>query len=311
MPPGLTTRPPFEQAPADLRAALEAALGSRIAGTESVHDGSSPGPAAVLTLRDGRQVFAKAVAASMSPQSHLLYSREIETLKVLPPSVPHAPLVAGLDHRDWVVVVTEAADGPALGPRWRSQDVAVVADAVAASTALIDIPTLAPAIDRLSDLDGWQTLADEHPDQLDEWERARIGRLLAISDGWRAWTAGRHLVHLDVRCDHVVPHGDQVWLVDWTSACHGAAWIDTASLAMDVMASGHVGGQQVSASVSHGLLAQLPYEATRFVVAVAGMLRRSSLLPALPAWPARPTLRDRQRQRALMLRPLVERVVSR
>lgn len=308
MPSGFATRPPFEQAPADLRAAIEAAVGSRIAGTESIHGGMSPSPAALLTLRDGRQVFAKAVAASMSSRSHLLYSRELETLTVLPPSVPHAPLVAGVEHGDWVVVVTEAADGPALGPRWRSQDVATVADAVAASAAHLDVPNVAPATDRLPDLDGWRTLADEHPDQLDEWERERISGLVAISDGWRLWTAGRHLVHLDVRCDHAVSNGDEVWLVDWGSAAHGAAWIDAALLAVDVMASGHVGGQQVSVSLSHGLLSRLPYEATRFVVAFAGMLRRGSLLPASPALL---TLRDWQRHRALMLRPLVERLVSR
>lgn len=308
MPSGFTTRPPFEQAPADLRAAIEAAVGSRIAGTESIHGGMSPGPAALLTLRDGRQVFAKAVAASMSSESHLLYLRELETLRVLPPTVPHAPLVAGVEHDGWVVVVTEAADGPALGPPWRSQDVATVADAIATSAALVDLPTLAPAIARMSDLDGWRTLADEHPDRLDDWERARINGLVEISDGWRTWTAGRHLVHLDVRRENAVPHGDAVWLVDWASACHGAGWIDTASLAVDVLASGHAGGHQVSLSVAQGLLAQLPYEATRFVVAVAGMLRCSSLLPA---WPVLPTVRDRQGHRALMLRPLVERLVSR
>ncbi|MFC7593868.1 hypothetical protein ACFQU3_00995 [Terrabacter sp. GCM10028922] len=308
MPSGFTTRPPFEQAPADLRAAIEAAVGSRIAGTESIQDGMSPGPAALLTLRDGRQVFAKAVAASIDSTSHLLYARELATLRVLPPTVPHAPLVAGVEHRDWIVVVTEAADGPALGPPWRSQDVAIVADAIATSAALTDVPTLGPAIDRLPDLDGWHTLAHEHPDQLDDWERARINGLVAISDGWRTWTAGRHLVHLDIRCDNAVPRGDEVWLVDWASACHGAAWIDTASLAVDVVASGHVGGQHVAVSLSQGLLSQLPYEATRFVVAVAGMLRRESLSPA---WSALPGFRDWQRHRALSLRPLVERLVSR
>ena len=128
-----TPRVPFEQVPPDLRAALEAAVGARVVGTESVHGGMTPGPAALLTLRDGRHVFAKAVAASMSSRSHLMYTRELDVLRMLPGSVPHAPLVAGFEHGDWVVIVTEGGDGPALGPPWRSQDLASVADAVATS----------------------------------------------------------------------------------------------------------------------------------------------------------------------------------
>jgi hypothetical protein len=303
-----TSRPPFEHAPAELRAALEAAVGTRIVGTESVHGGMSPGPAALLTLRDGRQVFAKTVAASTNSKSHLLYTRELQTLRMLPASVPHAPLVAGFEHGEWVVIVTEAGDGPALGPPWRSQDVAVVADAVAASSAHTDVAGLSPALERMPRLDGWRALAEELPEQLDEWERSRIDRLVAMSDGWPTWTTGRHLVHLDVRCDNAVPHGDEAWLVDWASACRGAAWIDMASLAVDVIGSGHVGGPQVALSGARGILAGLPYEATRFVVALAGMFRRNSLLPP---WPSLPTFRDWQRHRALALRPLVERLVGR
>jgi len=308
MTPGFTTRPPFEHVPADLRAAVETAVGSPVAGTESVHGGMSPGPAAILTLRDGRQVFTKAVARSQSSRSHEWYRLELETLRTLPETVPHAPLVAGFELGEWVVIVTEAADGTALGPPWRSQDFASAADAVAVSAAHTDVLGLVPVLDRLPSLDGWRRLADECPDRLDEWERTRLDSLVAISDGWQVWTAGRHLVHLDLRCDNVVPHASGVWLVDWAQACRGAAWIDAASLALDVVASGHVGGPQVAVGTARGLLSVLPYEATRFVVSVAGMFRHASLLSP---WPAVPTIREWQRLRAQALRPLVERLVTR
>ena len=304
---GFTTRPPFEEAPASLRDAVERAIGSAIVGTESVRGGMSPGPAAVLSLHDGRQVFAKTVAASTNSRSHLLYSREVEALRILPPTVPHAPLVAGFEHGEWVVVVTEAADGPALGPPWRSQDVATVADAVVAAASHRDLPGLVPALDRMPALDGWRRLAEECPEHLDEWERTHIDRLVALSDGWRVWTSGAHLAHLDVRCDNAVPRGDGVWLVDWASACSGAPWLDTACLAVDVVGSGHVGGRQLAVSIARGILARLPYEATRFVVAVAGMFRRNSLLPGPPSLP---NFRVWQQQRAAALRPLVARLLS-
>ncbi|HET8988101.1 MAG TPA: hypothetical protein VFN43_06280 [Humibacillus sp.] len=129
-----------------------------------------------------------------------------------------------------------------------------------------------------------------------------------MSDGWRTWTMGDRLVHLDVRCDNAVEHGDTVWLVDWAAACSGAGWIDEAMLALDVVGSGHVGGEQVALDAALGILARLPYEARRFVVAWTGMLRRNSLLPPRPA---RPTYRAWQAQRAQALQPLLWRLVSR
>ncbi|GAB3070380.1 hypothetical protein GCM10027053_38700 [Intrasporangium mesophilum] len=303
-----TPRLPFDQVPPGLHAALEAAVGARVVGTESVHGGMSPGPAALLTLTDGRQVFAKTVAASMSPSAHEFHRRELEVLRMLPGSVPHAPLVAGFEHDGWVTIVTEAADGTAVGPPWRSQHLASVADAVATCAGHVGIEGLAPAVERLPPLDGWRDLVHDRPDELDDWERAHIESLVAMSDGWSIWTTGPHLVHLDVRCDNAVPHGEDVWLVDWASACHGAAWVDAASLALDVVASGHVGGPQVALSTARGMLARLPYEATRFVVAVTGMFRFYALKPERPG---QPTFRDWQRRRSAALRPLVERLVSR
>ncbi len=303
-----TSRPPFDQVPADLRAALEVEVGARVVGTESVHGGMSPGPAALLTLGDGRHVFAKTVAASMGSGAHVLHRRELEVLRLLPGSVPHAPLVAGFEHGEWVTIVTEAADGTAVGPPWRSQHLAAVGDAVATCAGHVGLEGLAPAIDRLPPLDGWRDLAHDRPDRLDDWERAHIDGLVAMSDGWPIWTSGEHLVHLDVRCDNVVPHSEDVWLVDWASACRGAAWVDAASLALDVVASGHVGGPQVALSTARGMLARLPYEATRFVVAVAGMFRYYSLRPERPGLP---TFREWQRRRSAALHPLVERLVSR
>jgi hypothetical protein len=303
-----TPRLSFDQAPPAVRAALERAVGARVVGTESVQGGRSPGPAALLTLSDGRQVFAKTVAALMSPSAHALYRREFDVLRMLPGSVPHAPLVAGFERDGWVTIVTEAADGTAVGPPWRSQHLASVADAVAACAGHVDLDGLVPAAERLPRLDGWHDLARDRPDWLDDWERAHLDGLVAMSDGWPIWTAGRHLVHLDVRCDNAVPHGDDVWLVDWAWACQGAAWVDAASLALDVVASGHVGGPQVGLSTARGMLSRLPYEATRFVVAVAGMFRLQSQLPDRQG---QPTFREWQRRRSAALRPLVERLVSR
>lgn len=252
MPAGFTPRSDWSDAPPALVTAIERTIGASVVGTEGVHGGRSSGPAAILSLADGRQVFAKAIAAERNSKAHALYARELDVLRLLPADVPHAPLVAGVRHDCWLAVVTEASNGPAVGER-------------------LDI-------------------------------------LLAMTSGWRTWTAGPHLVHLDARCDNVVPGVGGAWLVDWGHAARGAEWLDHAGLAVDVVASGHIGGERVALSTARGILAGLPFEATRFVVAVAGMFRRNALRDPVHAVPG---LRAWQAERARALRPLVERLVSR
>lgn len=310
MPAGFTARTEWADAPRPLVRAVERSLAAPIVGVEAVHGGMSPGPAAVLTLRDGRQVFAKAVAAQQSAKAHALYAREVEVLSRIPEDVPHARLVTHVDLDDWLAIVTDAASGSAVGPPWRSQHVAATTDAVALLAAHSDVGGLAPAVDRLPALDGWALLAErpDVSDVLDAWERDRIDTLVAMSRGWRTWTAGPHAVHLDVRCDNVVEHGDEVWLVDWAHAASGARWLDAACLAADVVACGHVGGDAVALRAATGMLAGLPFEAKRFVVAMTGMFRHNSLREPVPT---APTLRAWQADRARSLRPLVETLVTR
>jgi hypothetical protein len=307
---GFTPRTPWSDAPRPVVRSLERAIGASIVGVEAVHGGMSPGPAALLTLDDGRQVFAKAVAAQASTKAHGLYAREVDVLARVPADVPHARLVTHVAHDDWLVVVTEAASGTAVGPPWRSQHVAATTDAINRLSAHDDVDGLPTALERLPSLDGWERIAErpDAPEVLDEWELQRIDTLVAMSRGWSTWTAGPYAVHLDVRCDNVVEHGDGVWLVDWAHAATGARWLDAACLAADVVACGHVGGDAVALRTARGILAGLSYEATRFVVAMVGMFRHSSLRDPVSS---APTMRAWQAERARSLRPLVETLVSR
>src|SRR4051812_22358126 len=54
-------------------------------------------------------------------------------------------------------------------------------------------------------------------------------------------------------------------------AAAGVSWIDLAQLAADVVATGHVLGQQAATDRAYQLLRTLPSEASRFVVGLAGM----------------------------------------
>jgi hypothetical protein len=78
-------------------------------------------------------------------------------------------------------------------------------------------------------------------------------------------------------------------------------------LAADIVGSGHLNGPAHAVRQARQLLDTQPPEAGRFVVAMAGMFRYNSTLPAIPGMPAH---RPWQRQRAETLYPLVQRILK-
>jgi ABC-type uncharacterized transport system YnjBCD permease subunit len=96
-------------------------------------------------------------------------------------------------------------------------------------------------------------------------------------------------------------------LLDWAYAAAGAAWIDLAQLAADVVATGHVLGQWAATDRAYRLLRTLPPEASRFVVGLAGMwcIRAATVpdtvMPSMSTW---------RRARSQALRPLVARLID-
>jgi aminoglycoside phosphotransferase (APT) family kinase protein len=320
---GFTPRLPWTSLDATVRAAVEEAVrarvGSSIQAARDVHGGMSPGPAAVLTTTDGHQVFVKITSSELNQRSFQLYADEIAAYHALAHlTLPMPELLSVVEHGAWIGLVLTAARGVVPGPPWDAYAVDDVAGACR-QVGTVQAPEGLPAVlERLPSLDGWEALASGEDRPLDEWQAVYASPCADLVRGWRSWTAGRTLAHNDVRCDNVLRADDHgVTLVDWSSAAAAAPWLDLAQLAADVMASGisssvTVGAtaaeDQASASLEAalGLLASLPEDAGRFVVALAGMLRRNS---ALPPHPALPTMRAWQAARADRLQPLVEALV--
>jgi hypothetical protein len=279
----------------------------RVGVVVDVHDvtgGMTPGPAAVLTLAGGEQVFVKAMSQTINLDSYCLYRHEATVLPVLPPSVPAARLHTTVEAGDWIALIMDAVPGPLAGPPWTTPAVHAAADTCRILAGTLAPQALPPALERLPDLDGWAKLA-AHPEGLTRGERRHIDGLATATTRWRDWTSGRQLCHRDVRGDNIIldPAGGRAVLVDWGCACSAAPWLDRALLAAEVMAAGHEDGPQTARDLAFGLLAGQPIEATRFVIAQAGMWRQNSTLPEHPGMP---THRQWQRDRAAALQPLLE-----
>ncbi len=262
-------------------------------------------------MADGQLAFAKLNHPDLNQRSCQLYVDELAVYGAIAslPGVPRPQLLATVREAGWVGLVLSLAPGSPPGPPWRADAVQPVADALTAVAAHHAPPALPSALERLPDLDGWAVLATEPPGPIDPWDRAVAPRCAAIVEGWRDWTSGTALQHQDNRCDNALVTDDgQVTLVDWNFACAGAPWLDHALLAADVVGSG-VGDRPDDEScvrraveLATSLLQPGSRDAARFVVALAGMLRRNSLLDPVEGLP---TFRAWQSARADRLRPLV------
>ncbi|GAA2913181.1 hypothetical protein Acy02nite_90500 [Actinoplanes cyaneus] len=302
-----TTRPSWRTVPTVLAGAVEECAGPITAFCD-VHGGMTPGPAATLSLGTGDAVFVKAMSRTVNARSHELYRQEAAVLSVMPADVPAARLRGVAEIDDWIALVLDRAPGAAAGPPWTTAAVQSVARACAAVARAAVPAGVPPVLERLPDLDGWAKLAVQ-PRDLTGWEARHIDRLAAATVGWRDWTVGQLLTHQDIRSDNAIvnPEDGVAVLVDWGSGAAGAAWLDRALLAAHVVAAGHADGPEVAHRQALDLLLGQPAQASRFLIAYAGMWRRNSTLPAHPGMPSH---RGWQRARADALQPLIEDLLA-
>jgi hypothetical protein len=286
--------------------AVAEAVGTTIVAHTDLHGGMSPGPAVGLRLADGRQVFVKAVSAEVRAHNHKMILQEAGILDALPDSVPAPRRLATVECGPWVALATTWAPG-ATKASWTDASIAAVAKACRAANGHRAPGALPPVAQRIFDFDGWTRLLEIGT--RDDWEAAYAEPAAEVVAGWERWTAGEVLVHRDIRLDNttVEAQGTSAVLLDWAYAAAGAPWIDLAQMAADVVATGHVLGQQAATDRAYRLLRTLPAEASRFVVGLAGMwcIRAATVpdtvMPSISIW---------RRARSAALRPLVTRLIA-
>jgi hypothetical protein len=301
-----TPRTRWADAPDSIRTAVAEALGSAVVDHTDLHGGMSPGPAVRLRLADGRQSFVKAVSAEVRAHNHRMIAQESAILDILPPSVSAPRRLATVERGPWIALATTWATGttPEL---WTDVSIEAVARACRTANGHEAPRTLPPVVQRIFDFDGW--LRVRELGTADDWEASHAGPAAEVVAGWERWTAGDALVHRDLRLDNTAVDAEagSAVLLDWAYASAGAPWIDLAQLAADVVATGHASGERVATDRAYGLLGTLPPEASRFVVALAGMWSiraatvTSSVMPGIAAW---------RRARTAALRPLVSRLIA-
>jgi hypothetical protein len=220
--------------------------------------GHTPAKRWVVTLNDGRTVFAKVAAdeltASWLRDEHLVYS-------VLRGSPFMPGYVGWYDDGSRPVMALEDMSGAAWPPPWdRSKIDAVLAcvDAVATTPPPDGLPKTDDT--HLELREGWDEVGRDLTAVLGlgvcgpEWLKAHLLTLREAAHA--APLAGEALLHLDVRSDNVCFRPDgRAALVDWNWTSIGNPEIDTAFWLPSLEAEGGPPPEEVAPDVSPELVA--------------------------------------------------------
>jgi aminoglycoside phosphotransferase (APT) family kinase protein len=292
-PPATGQRLDWADAPAWLRAAVEARLGGRVVEAATQPTGFSPGLAARLQLADGRRAFVKAIGPEPNPDSPAFHRREARVMAALPRSAPAPRLLWSLDQGDWVALAFEDVDGVHPSLPWRAGELRrVLAMLTEMARVLTPAPAGMPRIgDRLQEsFQGWRRLAAARAADADElaaldpWAVRHLDRLAELEAGWPRATEGPTLLHSDLRADNLLLTPTRVVAVDWPWVCVGAAWVDLILLLPSVTMQG--GPDPEATFAAHPLAGGADPEAvTTALAAWTGYLLEGSRRPPPPGLP--------------------------
>ena len=254
--------------------------------------GHTPARRWIVTLDDGRTVFAKVatdeLTASWLRDEHLIYSL-LRGARFMP------GYVGFYDDGTYPVLVLEDLSSAAWPPPWDAERVAAVIQCVA-DVAAADAPAGLPRVadDHLGLRDGWAEVEERAAAFLalgicsPAWLDAHLGALR--SAGEAAPLDGDTLLHFDVRSDNVCFRDDgTAVLVDWNWTSVGNPAIDVVFWLPSLEAEGGPPPEAVAPEVSPELVACwagfLCSHAARAPIPTAPYVRRTQLRQARTALP--------------------------
>lgn len=221
-------------------------MGADVTTAQPVSGGYTPAQRWVLTLADGRRVFAKFGADTATSMVATWLRQERRAYEDI-----RAPYMANAfgwdDDGETPLLLLEDLSGAVWPPPWTSERIATVR-ATLAEVARTPVPGWADELEarERTHLSGWLRVeADPVPFlSLGLCDAAWLDRALPalIASGASARLSGESLVHLDVRSDNlcfVVEDGIEiVKLIDWNWCGRGSADLDLAFWLPSVHAEG-------------------------------------------------------------------------
>jgi len=222
--------------PLQVRDGVERLLGDSVIDAVSQSGGFSPGSADRVLLASGRRAFIKAASVDTNHVTVKLHRAEAAITGALPPQLPAPELLGMYDDGTWVALILTDVAGHHPQEPWIASDLAAVLDALADMEHIevpsgLELPRYEEALSE--DFKGWERLIAKPSESVRPWASARLELLAAMAARGTSASAGRSLVHGDLRADNILLTESGPVLVDWPWACVGALWVD----ALGVLAS--------------------------------------------------------------------------
>lgn len=221
----------WEELPAAVRAVVEDRYGT-VLKAEPSRGGIMPGVVARLCVQGGGSVFLKGIPAD-EPAARL-YARERAANLVLAPGVPAPRMLWSTDIGGWLLHVFEYVDGA------RNADL---------SPGSPDLPGVLDALSRLGGPGGALPNVSVNLQGLQKAADWLLGRDLP-GPWWDMYAealegfsleslTGETLLHYDLHRGNLLIAGRETYVIDWSFACRGRAWIDAALLIPRLIEAGH------------------------------------------------------------------------
>jgi hypothetical protein len=294
---GTARRLTWSELPDSVRGEIARLAGSAVVRATSTGTGFTSGFASRLDLADRRAVFVKAASVRTDErvgwQITNAYREEIRKLRGLPAGVPAPRLQWWLDDDvdglRWVVLGLDAIDGTPPRRPWRSDELALVCDALASMAPAVAI---APAelhlesfLAEFAEIEGWVDRVLQR-DGASAW----LEDVTALAHESIERCSGTALAHLDLRDDNIlIDASRRVWICDWNWPLVGAPWLDLVT----VLISAHGDGLDADAVLTaHPLTADV--EPRSLDAWLANLWLYFTTTKEQPVPPHSPHIRDHQ-----------------
>lgn len=273
---GVEEKPPWRIVPAEVRSAVEAALGSPVSRAMRIWGGYGPTPTFRLRLRDGRRAFLKGVGPDGNEFMKRAIQREARVYRELAPQIrPWAPACFGdLTVGDWRLLLLEDL-GPKSAPPWTR----ALARRVLHAYADFHNATDGTALPEWLGPPSWRSW----PGPIDVPDAA-LRRWLADAEPALAAAAlvrgrGRRvLLHNDTRSDNLRWVRGRLYLLDWPHAGAGDPEEDLVAFVQSVTAEGGPEPDQLVAWYAERRTVN-PVILNAVIVSVAGYFVSQAYLP--------------------------------
>ena len=228
----------WDELPKSVHDRVAEILGSPVSVDTVQAHGTTPGLASRVVTANGIHAFVKTSHSDINADIPDLNRREATVLSFLPNAAPAPRLLGQIDVDGWVGMVTSDIEGPHPELPWSDEGITPTLAALsrlAESTAGFH-EQWEPFSARLQNYRSvWDTFMDNPPADLDPWLAERMPDLAGRVERLAHHASGDTIIHGAVRSDNVLLRSEGAVLVDWSHAVVGPAWVDAASLIIDII----------------------------------------------------------------------------